>query len=149
MFMAARWRVKPCSRWRSSSANLKVHLWLVYVGTILVYASTFVDRSWHIGDNMLGFFWILFAFDLVFCLVLSCPHWSLPALEDKLGCYPRGRCGVVCVGKMLDAVFLDHCWDEILRMLTWNFLEVESLEAIYSNCFLVILCVYCILYLLD
>ena len=43
------------------------------------------------------FLWILFTFDLAFCLVLSSPHGSLPALEDKLGCYPR---------EVLDAVFL-------------------------------------------
>ena len=58
------------------------------VGIILVYASTFVDRSWHIGDNMSGFSALFSAFDLAFCLVLSSPHGSLPALEDKLGCYP-------------------------------------------------------------
>ena len=63
-----------------------------------VISSTFVNRSWHIGDNMLGFFfWILSAFDLACCLVLSPPHGSLPALEDKLGCHPR---------EVLDAVFL-------------------------------------------
>ena len=46
-------------------------------------------RSWHIGDNMLVFFSaLLSAFDLAFCFVLSSPHGSLPALEDKLGCYP-------------------------------------------------------------
>ena len=87
-------------------------------------------RSWHIGDNMFFFprFLYLSAFNLAFCFVLSSPHGSLPALEDKLGldasdrCYPPGRCGVVCVDNMLDAVF----WiivktREILRMLqTWN-----------------------------
>ena len=68
-------------------------------------SSTFVDKSWHIGNNVMYFFLDFSAFDLAFCLVLSCTHGSLPALEDKLGCYPCGRCGVVCVYKMLDAVF--------------------------------------------
>ena len=65
-------------------------------------------RSWHIGDNMFFFprFLYLSAFNLAFCFVLSSPHGSLPALEDKLGCYPWGRCGVVRVDKMLDAIFL-------------------------------------------
>ena len=40
--------------------HLKVHLWLVEVGIILVSAglyiyisSIYVDRSWHIGNKML------------------------------------------------------------------------------------------------
>ena len=88
--------------------HLKVHLWLVYVGKNLVYLQhLLIDLD--ILAIICWVFWILCAFDLAFRLVLASPHGSLPALEDKLGCYPRGRCGVVCVGKMLDAVFLDHC----------------------------------------
>ena len=98
---------------------------------------------------MSGFSALFSAFDLTFCLVLSCTHGSLPALEDKLGCYPRGRRGVVCVYKMLDAIFLGS----LLRRDSKDAcklgvsVEAASLEVIYSNCFLAIL--FCIFYLLD
>ena len=69
---------------------------------------------------MFFFFWTLFAFDLAFCLVLSSPHGSLPALEDKLGCNPREVLDAVFLGSLLRRDSKDTTLEFLLRLQAWR-----------------------------